>query len=213
MINQGLIGELYDMEVRLTTYTPWDIFPHVAVHPRLEVLYHSIHYMDLIRSFLGEPKRIMFRAFRHPTKTYSSTRTTTLLDYRDSLRAVINTNHDHDFGAHNQESFIKWEGTKGAIKARMGLLLDYPKGVPDLFEYCLTEEGENWKTMQLEGSWFPDAFVGTMSALMRYAEGSSKDLPTSVEDVIRTMRLVESAYECNDHGGITIENNEQKRQK
>jgi predicted dehydrogenase len=207
LIDQDLIGELYDMEVRLTTYTPWDIFPHVAVHDRLEILYHSIHYMDLIRSFLGDPTRIMSATFKHPAKIFSSTRTTTLLDYGDTLRAVINTNHDHDFGARNQESFIKWEGTRGAIKAKMGLLLNYPDGVPDHFEYCLTEEGKTpvWESLSLEGSWFPDAFIGTMSALMRYADGSESRLPISVEDVIYTMRMVEAAYQSNDHGGVSID--------
>ncbi|MFC3362370.1 Gfo/Idh/MocA family protein [Pedobacter fastidiosus] len=53
LIDAGLIGELYDMEVRVTIKTPWEIFPHVIVHPRLEIQYHSIHYVDLIRSFLG----------------------------------------------------------------------------------------------------------------------------------------------------------------
>ncbi|HYH56915.1 MAG TPA: Gfo/Idh/MocA family oxidoreductase, partial [Anseongella sp.] len=205
LIQSGLIGELYDMEVRLTTFTPWEIFPHVAAHPRLEILYHSIHYIDLIRSFLGNPAGITARTFRHPLKTFASTRSSILMEYGNTLRAVINTNHDHDFGPHNQESFIKWEGTKGAVKARMGLLLDYPRGVPDAFEFCIPgEPGERsgtgapeWRTVQLEGTWFPDAFTGTMSDLMRYAEGSIQELPTGIDDVIHTMELVEKAYESN----------------
>jgi predicted dehydrogenase len=206
MIKQGLIGELYDMEVRVTLKTPWELFPHVMVHPRLEIQYHSIHYIDLIRSFLGDPKTVMAKTLKPPAKTLSSTRSTILFDYGDTIHAVINTNHDHVFGPHNEESFIKWEGTKGAIKAKMGLLMDYPNGVPDLFEYCLLEEGKKpeWKTIQLEGSWFPDAFIGTMSSLMRYKESSSAILPTSVEDVIKTMAVVESAYISSDNGGVVV---------
>ncbi|MBE7169419.1 MAG: Gfo/Idh/MocA family oxidoreductase [Williamsia sp.] len=200
MIEQGLLGELVDMEVRVTIHTPWDIFPYVAVHPRLEIQYHSIHYIDLIRSFLGEPQRVMAKTLRHPDKAFSSTRSTLLFDYGDTMRAVVNTNHDHDFGPAQQESFIKWEGTRGAIKAKMGLLMDYPRGVPDQFDYCLLEAGKQpqWKRAELEGSWFPDAFIGTMGSLMRRKEGSSAALPTSVEDVIKTMALVESAYASSD---------------
>ena len=206
MMRQGFIGDVYDMEVRVTLKTPWELFPHVMIHPRLEIQYHSIHYIDLIRSFLGDPKTVMAKTLRHPAKTLSSTRSTILFDYGDTLHAVINTNHDHVFGAHNEESFIKWEGTKGAIKAKMGLLMDYPHGVPDLFEYCLLEEGKKpeWKSVELEGSWFPDAFIGTMSSLMRYKEGSSAILPTSVEDVIKTMAVVESAYISSDNGGVVV---------
>jgi predicted dehydrogenase len=206
MIEQGLIGELYDMEIRVTVNTPWHLFPHVMVHPRLEIQYHSIHHIDLVRSFLGDPKTVMAKTLRHPTKNLSSTRSTILFDYGDAVHAVINTNHDHIFGSHNEESFIKWEGTRGAIKAKMGLLMNYPEGVPDLFEYCFLQEGKKpeWKTLDLEGSWFPDAFIGTMSSLMRYKEGSSDVLPTSVEDVIKTMAVVESAYISSDNGGVVV---------
>jgi len=206
MIKQGLIGELYDMEVRVTVNTPWELFPHVMVHPRLEIQYHSIHYIDLVRSFLGDPKSVMAKTLRHPAKQLSSSRSTILFDYGDTMHAVINTNHDHVFGPKHEESFIKWEGTKGAIKVKMGLLMDYPHGVPDQFDYCLLETGEKpiWESLQLEGSWFPDAFIGTMASLMRYKEGSDDVLPTSVEDVIKTMAVVESAYISSDRGGIKI---------
>ncbi len=205
MINEGLLGELYDMEVRVTVNTPWHLFPHVMVHPRLEIQYHSIHYIDLIRSFLGDPFSVMAKTLRHPAKDLSSSRTTIVFDYGDTMHAVINTNHDHDFGAGHQESFIKWEGTKGTVIAKMGLLMDYPHGVPDKFEYCLKDEegiaGE-LKVKNIEGSWFPDAFIGTMGSLMRFKEGSSPVLPTSVEDVYKTMVVVEAAYKSSDEGGI-----------
>lgn len=206
MIERGMIGELYDMEIRVTVNTPWHLFPHVMVHPRLEIQYHSIHHIDLVRSFLGDPRTVMAKTLKHPAKNLSSSRSTILFDYGDTIHAVINTNHDHEFGPHNEESFIKWEGTKGAIKAKMGLLMNYPDGVPDLFEYCIVEEGKRpeWKTLELQGSWFPDAFVGTMSSLMRYKEGSSDMLPTSVEDVIKTMAVVESAYISSDNGGVVV---------
>lgn len=206
LIDKGLIGELYDVEVRVTIKTPWEIFPHVIIHPRLEIQYHSIHYVDLIRSFLGNPESVLAKTLKHPAKSLSSSRSTILLDYGDTMHAVINTNHDHDFGAHNQESYIKWEGTKGAILAKIGLLMDYPHGVPDVFEYCILEAGKapEWQTVKLEGSWFPEAFVGTMASLMRYNEGSSNVLHTSVEDVIQTMAVVESAYQSSDIGGVKI---------
>jgi predicted dehydrogenase len=203
LINQRLIGEVYDMEVRISVSTPWHLFPNVVKHPRLEILNHSIHYIDLVRSFLGDPRTVLAKTLRHPAKELSSTRSTILFDYGDMLHAVINVNHDHDFGSHNQESFIKWEGTKGAIKAKMGLLMNYPDGVPDKFEYCLSENGNEpvWQEQVLEGTWFPHAFVGTMSSLMRFAEGSDATLPTSVEDVIRTMAVVDAAYESSAKGG------------
>jgi len=206
MIRRGLIGDIYDMEVRVSVQMPWDLFPSVKMHPRLEICYHSIHYIDLIRSFLGEPKGIYARTVRHPAKPLSSTRTIMILSFGESVRAGINTNHDHDFGPQNQESFIKWEGTKGAIKAKMGLLMNYPHGVPDLFEYCLLPQdgSPKWTEQKLEGSWFPHGFIGTMASLQRYVEGSETSVPTSVEDAINTMACVEGAYKASEEGGTLI---------
>ncbi|WOO42704.1 Gfo/Idh/MocA family oxidoreductase [Rubellicoccus peritrichatus] len=204
LIEQGLIGELYDMEVRVSVNTPWELFPNVKDHPRLEIAQHSVHHIDLIRSFLGNPFSVMAKTVGHPAKSMSSTRSSIILDYGDKLRADLSMNHDHRFGSHNQESFIKWEGTRGAIKAKMGLLMNYPDGVPDKFEYCLLEDDSapQWVEQTLEGSWFPEAFVGTMASLMRYVEGSSETLPTSVDDIVDTMALVEAAYESSEAGGV-----------
>ena len=206
MINQGLIGDLYDLEFKITVKTPWELFPVIKQHPRLEILFHSVHYVDCIRSFLGNPKRVMARTWKHPEKDLSSCRSTIILDYGDVMSVKINTNHDHDFGTKNQESYIKWEGTKGAIKAKMGLLMNYPDGLPDDFEYMITEEGKEpeWKSLNLEGSWFPEAFIGTMSNVMRFKEGSDKILHASVQDVLGTMKVVEACYMSNNNGGVQL---------
>ncbi len=204
MINRGLLGELYDMEVRVTVNTPWHLFPNVIKLPRLEMQQHSVHYFDLIRSFLGNPKGVMARTVGHPAKDMASTRSTVIFDYGDKLRATITVNHDHNFGSRHQESFIKWEGTRGAVKAQFGVLKDYPRGEPDSFEYCLhDDEGkpQPWQSVDLEGSWFPEAFVGPMANLMCFAEGTQDTLHTSVEDVILSMACVEAAYRSNDKGG------------
>jgi predicted dehydrogenase len=204
LITSGQLGELYDLEVRLSVHTPWDLFPNVKGLSRLEIAQHSVHYIDLIRSFLGNPRSVFAKTLRHPGKSLSSTRTTLVMDYGDTVRAVINTNHDHEFGPRHQESYLKWEGTKGAVKATMGLLMDYPRGVADQFEYCLIQNGSpaQWQQKKLQGSWFPEAFIGSMSSLQRFAAGEIQSLPTSVEDVVNTMAVVEAAYESNNCGGV-----------
>ncbi|MEY2869176.1 MAG: hypothetical protein RIR01_1656, partial [Bacteroidota bacterium] len=106
LINEGIIGELYDMEFKVTVNTPWELFPLVKVHPRLEILFHSVHYIDCIRSFVGDPKSVLAKTWRHPSKDLSSSRSTIILDYGDTMRAVINTNHDHHFGPEHEESYI-----------------------------------------------------------------------------------------------------------
>ena len=204
LIDRGEIGTLLDFEMRLNVYTPWSLFPFLEGLPRMEILYHSVHYIDLMRSFLGEPRSIMARTYPHPDlPELTSVRSTLLLDYPDPLRATITANHTHGFGALHQESYLKWEGTKGAIKARIGLLMDYPKGAADRFEYCVIEKGEPvWREVALEGSWFPHAFIGTMADAMRWKEGTIAQAPSHVDDVVKTMACVEAAYLSNEQGGV-----------
>lgn len=206
IIDQDIIGQLYDFEFKVTVNTPWELFPLIKEHPRLEILFHSVHYIDCIRSFLGNPKSVMAKTARHPLKKLSSSRSSIILDYGEDKHVVINTNHDHHFGPKHEESYIKWEGTKGAIKAKMGLLMNYPDGLPDEFEYAtLNEKGEyEWKKIDLEGSWFPEAFIGTMANLMRFKEGSDTTLLASVQDVLETMKVVEACYISNNSGGISL---------
>jgi predicted dehydrogenase len=209
LIEAGVIGELLDMEMRLNVFTPWGLFPFLEGIPRVEIVYHSVHYLDLIRSFLGQPRSIMARTIPHPDlPKLASVSSTIILDYPDPVRATISTNHTHRFGSKHQESYLKWEGTKGAIKARIGLLMDYPRGVGDEFEYCILREGQEpeWVKVPIEGSWFPEAFIGSMAQVMRAKEGSEPDMPTSVEDVIKTMACVEAAYESSRLGGVKPEN-------
>lgn len=207
LIENGVIGDLHDMEVRITVFTSWHLWTFLERLPRMEILNHSIHYLDLMRSFLGEPRAVWARTVKHPSvPKLASTRSNIILDYGDMLRSNITTNHGHNFGFRHQESYVKWEGTKGAIKTRLGLLMDYPLGVPDEFEYCTLNEGSppEWQSLKIEGSWFPDGFIGTMGSLMCYLETSLEKLPTSIEDAYHTMELVEAAYESNDSGGTPV---------
>jgi hypothetical protein len=91
----------------------------------------------------------------------------------------------------------------------MGLLMNYPDGLPDVFEYALAkkdnEKEYEWTEVKLEGSWFPEAFIGAMSNLMRYKEGSDKILSASVQDVLGTMKVVEACYISSKNGGISFD--------
>lgn len=209
LIQQGAIGYLHDMEVRMTVYMPWHLWSFLAGIPRMEILHHSVHYVDLVRSFLGEPNGVYARTLKNPKQPQlASTRSNIILDYGDTLRANIETNHGHEFGRRHQESYVKWEGTQGAIKAQLGVNLNYPTGEADIFEYCILEPDQppQWQSVTINGTWFPDAFIGTMAGLMRFMEGSSSVLPTSVDDAYRTMAVVEAAYESSAHGATPIPN-------
>jgi predicted dehydrogenase len=207
LIDRGLIGEITDFEVRVQVNTPWQLWTFLKGIPRLEILYHSIHYIDLARSFFGDPDRVLAKTLTHPAALgFAGTRSAVILDYAERVRVNILTNHGHAYGQEKQWSHAKWEGTKGAIQVRMGVNMDYPKGVPDMLEYVIVDDGQApvWKSIDVEGTWFPHAFMGTMSSLMRFVNGETTALPTSVEDAIRTMATVEAAYISSERDGTLL---------
>jgi predicted dehydrogenase len=207
MIEQQLIGDIYDMEVRMQVYMPWHLWSFLYGKPRMEILYHSIHYVDLVRSFLGDPIGVYAKTLGHPASPgLAQTRSMIILDYGEHVRANIMTNHAHIYGPEKQQSYVKWEGAKGAIQATAGLNMDYPTGRLDAFEYVLLDEQAepSWKSIPVEGSWFPDAFIGTMSSLMRYVNGETDVVPTSVDDAFKTMAVVEAAYISSESGSTAI---------
>lgn len=193
LVRSGALGTLVDFEVRVNVHTPWDDWPFLAGIPRHEVLYHSVHYLDLARSLLGEPSGVWSKTARHPSlPAYSDTRSVTVLDYGSELRAFVAAFHGHRYGPKHQASELKLEGTLGAAVAQMGVNLDYPKGEPDSLEVCFV--GGAWESVPLRGSWFDEAFEGPMSNLQRFAAGEDETLVTRVDDALKTMEVVDKCY-------------------
>ena len=198
----GALGNIHDMEVRVSVMTPWHLWDFLQKAPRIEILYHSIHYLDLVRSWFGNPVSVLAKTLISPDAAQlAPTKSVILMDYGDNKRVFINTNHSHHFSAQFQESFVQWEGTEGAMRAQMGVNLDYPTGRPDTLKYIFRGDSA-WREAEVSGNWFPDAFMGTMGSLQAYLEGSTPLLPTRVEDAFDTMRVVEAAYISSVRGGI-----------
>jgi predicted dehydrogenase len=61
----------------------------------------------------------------------------------------------------------------------------------------LIEPG-TWFSPQLAGTWFPDAFIGTMASVMRGLEGAPGAPETSVRDNLGTLRVALAAYQSMD---------------
>ncbi len=101
MIQAGQLGEIVDIEVRLVVKQPWHLWTFLERAPRLEILYHSIHYLDTIRALAGEPRGVYCRAVAHPSiPEFQDTRSSIILDYGDSLRCSLLLNHTHQHARH-----------------------------------------------------------------------------------------------------------------
>ncbi len=191
-IAKGILGDVVDFDAWLALDTPWHLWEFLANLPRVEILLHSIHYLDFVRDILGNPEGIHAKTLGHPSSTISNTRTAMIMDYGKRARCALSINHNHSFGRRFQACEFRICGTKGAAYMKLGVNLDYPRGEPD--ELWLNTDGE-WKQIPLIGNWFIEAFVGRMTQVQRFATGLDPILQGSVEDAWNTMALVEAAYE------------------
>lgn len=206
LIDEGVIGEVCDFEIRETVFTPWNLWDFLFKVDRMEINYHSIHFVDVMRYFLGNPKGVYCKTMKHPKMPdLAQVKSNMIFDYGDTMRAGIISNHNHEYGLEEQECFLKIEGTKGAIKVVMGVYLDYPVGLPDKFKYISLEDKKGWRELDIQGSWFPEAFIGTMGGLMKKLEDPSYHYINDVEDAYETMCLVEACYESSANGATLVE--------
>ncbi len=193
LIAKGVIGQPTDAQIQVSTNTPWHMWPWLAESPRLEVLYHSIHYLDAMRFLFGDPDWVTSRHTKYPKQgAKAETKTITILDYAGGLQALVAINH-HDESPDGYATF-RFLGTEGIIKGTIGLMYNYPHGRPDTFEVHRHGDGpEDWRVFQLEGMWIPDAFIGPMASLMEAIQADGAPA-TDALDNLNTLRIVEAAY-------------------
>jgi predicted dehydrogenase len=203
LLDRGYFGDLVDVEVRVVTYTPWELWSFLRGIPRLEILYHSVHYLDVLRHLLGEPRGVFTRTTRSPHPDYADVANATILDHGPSCRVTVSTFHAHAPSSSHAMSELRIEGTRGAAVAKMGVNLAYPVGEPDTLEIWTRGAG-HFEIVPLRGSWFTEAFEGPMSNLQRFATGEDARLVSPVEDAVKTMALVEACYLASAAPGTAI---------
>jgi predicted dehydrogenase len=201
------IGEISAIEINVNVYTPWHLWDFLAQSNRVEILYHSIHYIDLIKSFLGLPKTIYAKTTKHiEMENMASVRSNIIFDYGNYIQASILTNHCHKYGIEKQQSYIKLETNNGAIRINFGALIDYPNGIPDTMEFINLTNNKGWQNVQLNGTWFPHAFIGSMQEVLLAANHQNYLPDNHINSAVDTMACVEAAYISNQSGGISLNN-------
>ncbi len=197
LIARGLLGELYQVSFLVNVDTPWSLWPWIVAGPTVEVMYHSIHYLDTIRALTGREPRLLFvdGSTLPGYHTGGETRTVIQLIFDGDLRATVMDDHHNAGGLDDQMATMRVDGTAGSAMAELGLLKNYPTGAPDRFRYRSRHLQDGaWISPTLQGRWFPDAFIGTMGSVMRALDGEVGAPETSVADNLHTLSLVLAAY-------------------
>lgn len=192
LMAEGWLGDILDVQVQVSIHTPWDMWPWIASQPRLEVLFHSIHYLDSLRYLFGDPALVTSRHSRHPAqKAKGETKTITTWDYSNGMQILIAICH-FDWSPALYSNF-RVLGSEGVIEGTIGTNYDYPDGRSDTIKFTNREHPEQDFSTTLPGKWIPDAFYGPMASLMEAIQTDGEPL-TSAKENLGTLRVVEAAY-------------------
>ena len=192
LLAEGWLGDILDAQVQVSISTPWDMWPWLASQSRLEILFHSIHYLDSLRFLFGDPLLITSRHTRHPAqKSKGETKTITVWEYTSGLQILIAVCHfDWSPGLY---SLLRVLGTDGLIEGTIGTNYDYPDGRSDTLKFTSRTKPERNFSATIPGKWIPDAFYGPMASLMEAIQTGGEPL-TAAKDNLGTLRVVEAAY-------------------
>jgi predicted dehydrogenase len=193
MIDRGWIGEPLAIQIDVDIATDWGAWPWLLTSDRLEVQYHSIHYLDTIRHLVGEPTSVFCRGTRHPSQApIAETRTTSVLLYPGDLQATVSVNHENI--SNDVKAEFRIEGSEGVISGTFGLLYNYPHGRPDtLSVWSRSVPTDGWLSYPITTRWLPDAFAGPMASLLDAIDNDTEPL-TSASDNLRTVCMIDALY-------------------
>jgi predicted dehydrogenase len=195
LLENGTIGEpvLATIDMRgIPHWMPWQ-----ADMGWVTLRIMSIHHLDCFRYWFGDPERI-YCSLRPDPRTRFPHRDgicTYILEYANDLRCVA---IDDTWTGPAKEGApgdirIEWriEGLNGLAIGNVGWC-QHPYTTPSTLRYASKGDQEFHRPTWTE-SWFPDAFVGTMSQLLIALENGTEPA-ISGRDNLKTMALVDAAY-------------------
>ena len=167
----------------------------------------SIHHLDTMRYWFGDPERIYCSVRTDPRTTFPHRDgiCTYILEYASGLRCVC---IDDTWTGPAKEGcpgdiYIKWriEGLNGLAMGDIGWCKD-PYTSPSTIRFA--SKGDTvFHQPKWSESWFPDAFVGTMAQLLVALE-TNQEPAISGRDNLKTMALVDAAYQsAEEHRAVS----------
>jgi predicted dehydrogenase len=195
LLDNGTIGEPVFATIDMRGIPHWMPWQEELGWLTLRIM--SIHHLDTLRYWFGDPERI-FCSVRNDPRTKFPHRDgicSYILEYGSGLRCV---GMDDVWTGPAKEGcpsdiYIRWriEGMNGLATGDIGWCKD-PYTSPSTIRYAQKGD-EHFHEPRWNESWFPDAFVGTMAQLLVALEkGAEPEI--GGRDNLRTMALVDAAY-------------------
>ncbi len=190
LVDRGVLGHLWSVVhfYRGFQDIPGSWFVKLA---HFNILDHGIHYIDLTRYFTGRtPLRIKATTATVPGQVAVSPMIYTILCEYEPQAQLMTTLHFNNIVPAQTTHQYTWllDGTLGSASATL-----------DELTIVLNERPDERQVIKLQGSWFPDAFGGSMGELLQ-ALADGRQPMTSGEDNLETVCMAQAAVESAETG-------------
>lgn len=208
LLDQGALGRPVLATIDMRAIPHWQ--PFLSDYDRLTMLNMSIHHLDVLRFLFGDPDRIYASVTEDPRTSFDHTDGIALyiLEYDNGFRASawddVWTGPVREGAA--GDIYIKWrvEGTDGIAEGSIGWPKYGDSDSQSTFRYSTTAESQTWINPSWPDKWFPDAFIGPMAQLINAVQ-SGRDLELTGEDNLKTMALIDAAYQSAEtHNSVRV---------
>ena len=206
LLESGQIGAPVFATIDMRGIPHWQPWQEEMGSASLKIM--SIHHLDCMRFWFGEPERLFCSMRPDPRTTFPHEDgiCTYVLEYANGLRAVI---IDDVWTGPAQEGCpgdvrIEWrvEGMNGVAIGDIGWCKD-PYTSPSSIRHA-SKGDDDFKRPALEGSWFPDAFGGTMGDVFTALE-TGEPCALSARDNLGPLALIEAAQlSVHEHRAVSL---------
>jgi len=194
LLDRRVLGDPVLATIEMRAIPHW--MPWARDGRSLSTFIMSIHHLDTLRYWLGEPERVLASTRPDPRTTFPHVDGINLviLEYADGARA---SSWDDVWAGPAREGAaaelgVRWrfEGTEGLALGTIGWPA-WPRREPSTIAYATRADEGKWRRPHWPQSWFPDAFAGPMAGLLRAIEtGAPADI--SGRDNLNTIALCEA---------------------
>jgi predicted dehydrogenase len=198
LLSQNVLGSPVLATIEMRAIPHWMPWQERQGWVTLRIM--SIHHLDTLRYWLGEPERVFASVAPDP-------RTSEKFAHRDGIALYIvefpgnvrASSWDDVWSGPAREGSaadigIRWrvEGTNGLARGTIGWP-SYPERTPSTLQYSTRSDNGQWHSPKWDSVWFPDAFIGPMAELLCALEQNREPVISGRRN-LPTMALVDACY-------------------
>lgn len=198
LLDNNILGEPVLATIDMRAIPHWQ--PFLKEYDRLEIFSMGIHHVDSFRFLFGDPEEITCVCRPDPRTLFPHTDGITQVTFKyanDLLATSLDDVWAWPEEPCEKDIYIKWrvEGLDGMAKGTIGWP-EYPARAPSTLQFT-SKQYPQWIAPTWDTVWFPDAFEGTMTSLLRAIEQDAEP-EISARDNVRTIACVEACYRSID---------------